>query len=224
MDLARRSRQNEVFGGSVPIEVYSTAIHEMAHAFQALLESENQGRDIVQAELLARTWRNELYRGTSGSEWRERISAELDQRIERARQSSARANQADPFADIYDSKLKKVLSMGTNVARENHILSSYSLASEEEYFAESAAAYVMKQVFEKRYAHVTPASKREELRAQMERLLEARDGLRASNLSPEAEQFLERHLHGRRDLRFDRQTLRPDGLRGIWVRHSPLSH
>jgi hypothetical protein len=123
-----------------------------------------------------------------------------------------------PFVMVYDPRTEKLLSMCTDIAFDNGILSLYSLRSPKEYFAESTAAYVMKQVFSKRYAHVNPSERRERLTLQLARLLEARSGLQATNLTAEAERYLEERLHVGRDLRFDREARRPDGLRGRWVR------
>jgi hypothetical protein len=214
MDLARKPSENPVFGSSVPIEVYSTAVHELAHAFQDLLKKENADRDVVQADLLNQFWNGERFRGATRDEWSERIEQEISDRIEETR----RTRNMAPIDEVFDSKNGATLSMCTTVARENGILSNYSLKSPGEYFAESAAGYVMNQVFSKRYAHVTPAARREALERNLYRLLEARDGLQAANITSEAQRYFEDRLHLGRDLRFGREARRRDGFKGQWVR------
>lgn len=211
-DLGREEGTNEVFPGITPLPFYATIIHELAHAHQKHIKNRDH-KDTTYIEFLGHSWNDSSYKGKTRSEWNDLLDAEIDNAIDNYKES-------DNITDInycIDLKSKTIIYAETKVAKENNIISKYSLKSPNEYYAESVATYVMKLILEKRFVHLRPEAKERVMKRLRKKILIATK-LGLDNLRPEGVSFIEKELKLNEKLFFNREFKHKNGLYGRWER------
>ncbi|MBT6325524.1 MAG: hypothetical protein HOJ35_06115, partial [Bdellovibrionales bacterium] len=211
-DLGRKEGRNEVFPGITPLPFYATIIHELAHAHQQHITNRDQ-KDTTFIEFLSHSWDESSYKGKTRSDWNELLEAEIDKAIDNFKESH---NETDINYCI-DLKSKTILYAKTKVAKENNIISKYSLKSPKEYYAESVATYVMKLILEKRFEHLRPEAKVRVMKRLRKKILLATK-LGVDNLRSEGISFIEKELKLNEKLFFNREFKHKNGLYGRWER------
>lgn len=216
LDLGREEGENKLFPGITPLPFYATVIHELAHTLHHHIYNRDSELSILKEEL-NRYWleQNDVYifRGDNKSDWKTKMDEEVDKRI--ADYKRTHDPEDLPF---YDFSNKRLIMALTDTAKDNEIISTYSLTSDFEYFAEATAAYALKVVVQKRFSHKSGKVK-EKLTKQLERNVIFESGLGINNIPKSLEEIIEDELHLAKDLYFDRDYTHASGLRGKWSRY-----
>ena len=211
-NLGRKEGKNSFFPSIIPLNFYSTLIHELAHAFEHIVEKDH-GEGFIEKDLFSEMFSKKgeewLFRSSEKSFWRKSAIDELEGKIENA----SGEEREDNYNYFVNSRAGILNLHRTNIYRENNILSTYSMTSPGEYFSESLASYALLNFVKNRYKYKPSARKFDRLID----IVEEEAGLGVLNLSPEIVSFFENYLELSEKLYFDRDYERDGNLRGRWI-------